>query len=126
MIQDRLSRNSLPLFHLGKAFILDDEPCQTKLVLPSLAQRQENYTLKTGERQLCDYFLVDGWYKIDNFTIATSNIRCGTKNTWHINGKTEEMHAYHSHFKFVIVLCSFHCFARRITSKIYMVNFLFL
>ena len=68
------------------------DPCRNSPQLPLLPQRVVGYVLKPKEKEICDQYLMEGWYKIDKgYTLATTKNGCGTMYPWHLNGNREKI-----------------------------------
>ncbi|XP_052794532.1 uncharacterized protein LOC128227759 isoform X2 [Mya arenaria] len=64
------------------------DPCITNLgLIPNLERRVSGYTLAEDEIELCDQYLVAGWYLLGNYTLSSQAIPCGTVFSWYRTGQ---------------------------------------
>jgi len=65
------------------------DPCANYDTLPLLNyldERQVHYKLPDGGFPVCDLFLTETWYRMEDNVIATTNEPCGTNTNWYTSG----------------------------------------
>ena len=68
-----------------------EDNCASYDALPelySLNERTINYVRGDGEQPICDNFLIEQWYSMDNFVLTHSTASCGTWINWYLSSKS--------------------------------------
>ena len=57
-------------------------------VLSDLAARTVGYTIPEGQMPICDDYLTEQWYSMDNYVLTSNTTECGTWENWYRDGMT--------------------------------------